>query len=241
MPSESFTWRYSLWVVGFVAAVWLTCFHFPIVWVATGIGEANRPFLDLYALLAGCDAVKLGLNPLLPNLLDPYNRPFGFSDWWFELARLGWGRKDTLWLGMVLAVTTLVAAVALVRPANRRERWMLGLLLVSPALLLAVYRANQDLVVFLLVSLGLVCFRGSGRPARALGVLLFAAAAVLKYFPLVTLVLLLDFRTRRGVLAGFALYAVVLLLACDGLLARARCKAVQAQRGSMTSCNVAVR
>jgi len=197
--------------------VWSACFLFPAVWVATGIGEANRPFLDLYALLAGCDAASLGLNPLLPNPLDPYHRPFGFSEWWFELARLGWGRKDTLWLGTVLIVVTLVAAVAMVRPANRREQYGLGLLLISPAWLLAVNRANQDLVVFLLVSLGLVCFRRSGRLARALGVILFAAAAVLKYFPLVTLVLLLDFRTRRGVLAGFALYVLVVLLAWPGL------------------------
>ena len=219
MPSESSPWRYSLWVAGLVAVAWLACFRFPVVWAATGLGEADRPFLDLYALLAGCDATRLGLNPLLPNPLDPYHRPFGFSDWWFELARLGLGREDTLWLGTVLVAVTLLVAVAMVRPANRREGWLLGLLLISPAVLLAVNRANHDLVVFLLLGLGLFCFRSPGGPARALGVILFAVAAVLKYFPLVTLVLLLDFRSRRGVLAGLTLYAVVLLLGWPGVAA----------------------
>ena len=84
-------------------------------------------------------------------------------------------------------------------------------------MLLAVNRCNQDLVAFLLISLGLVCFRSDGWPARMLGVVLLAAAAVLKYFPLVTLILLLDFRTRRELMGGFITYAVVLLLAWPGL------------------------
>ncbi len=210
-------WRGNLVLAGVVGMIWWLCFRFPAFWMASGIGEATRPFLDLYALLAACDAVKLGLNPLLPNMLDPYNRPFCFSEWWFELARLGWGRKDTLWLGTALLAATLVTAVQIARPVTRREQWALGLLLVSPAWLLAVNRANQDLVIFLVSSLGLVCFRNSGGPARALGVILFASSAVLKFFPLATLVLLLDFRSRRQVLAGFVLYALVLLLAWPGL------------------------
>ncbi|MEJ1974445.1 MAG: hypothetical protein WDM96_18915 [Lacunisphaera sp.] len=84
-------------------------------------------------------------------------------------------------------------------------------------MLIGVNRANQDLVIFLTVSLGLVCFRSAGLAMRILGVVLFAIAAVLKFFPLVTLVLLLEFRSRRQVLLGALAYGSVLLLAWPGL------------------------
>ena len=92
--------------------------------------------------------------------------------------------------------------------------------LVSTALgqfLLAVNRANNDLVVFVIVSLGLLCFRAGPWPWRALGIVLFSASAVLKYTPLVTLVVLLDLRTRRDLVAGLGLYSLVLVLSWPGL------------------------
>jgi hypothetical protein len=210
-------WRIGLLVLATTALTWALCFRFPVIWVVTGIGEPNRPFLDLYALLAACDAQRLGLNPLLPNPLDPYNRPFGFSSWWFEITALGWGRKDLIWLGTTLLAVSLLLAGAMTRPKNWRQGFWLGLLLISPAFLLSVNRANQDLVIFVVVSLGLASFRSASSAWRALGVVLLAAAAVLKYFPLVTVVLLLEFRSRRGVLGGAALYALVLLLAWPSL------------------------
>ncbi len=220
--SPSFAQRWKAWRLGLLVAattgiVWLLCFQHPVVWVIVGIGEPDRPFLDLHALLAGCDAIRLGLDPLQPNALDPYHRPFGFSSWWFELARLGLGLKDLIWLGAALLGTSLLTAIAMVRPANWRQALVLWLLLISPATLLAVNRANQDLVVFVIVSLGLACFRGTSGVARALGVVFLAAAAVLKYFPLVTAIMLFDFRTRRALIAGLGLYGLVLLLAWPGL------------------------
>lgn len=209
--------RWALWVAGVVLVVWWACFQSPAVWVATGIGEAHRPFLDTYAWLAGRDALRQGINPYMPHFLDPYNRPFGYSEWWFALPSLGLGRKDTVWCGTLLLMATLVTAVTMAQPRTRREGLELALLLVSPAWLLAVNRANQDLIIFVVVSLGLVCFRNRSGIIQSLGVLLCAVAAVLKYFPLATLVLLLDFRNWRRVLGGFSLYVLVLLLAWPGL------------------------
>ncbi len=217
MPSESSPWRHGLWVTGVVAVVWLACFRFPAVWVATGIGEANRPFMDLYGILAACDALRAGVDPFLPNNFDPYHRPHHYTEWWFGLGHLGLTRADTLWLGYTLLVVTLVAAVAIVRPRTGREGWALFLLLVSPAFLLAVNRTNNDLVVFVLICLGLFCFRREAGHWRALGIVLFAASAVLKYTPLVTLIVLLDLRTRRAFFAGLGLYGLVLVLAWPGL------------------------
>ena len=218
MSPESSSWRHSLWVAGLVAVVWLACFRFPAVWVATGIGEAHRPFMDLYGILAANDAQRAGVDPFLPNDFDPYHRPHVYSNWWFALGWLGLGRSDTLWLGTVLVTVVLLIGVGLVRPGTRREGIALLLLLVSPALLLAVNRANNDLVVFVMISLGLLCFRREPWYWRALGIILFAVSAVLKYSPLVTLIVLLDLRSRRALAAGLGLYGLVLLLAWPGLV-----------------------
>lgn len=209
--------RTAAWVGGVVLAAWAACFLFPQVWVTTGIGEANRPFMDLHGILAAVDAARAGVDPFVPNRFDPYHRPHVYTEWWLELGRLGLTRADTIWLGVALIVVVLLTALVMVRPRTRMEGAGLVLLLVSPAFLMTVNRANNDLVVFVLISAGLLCFRRAAWEPRALGVLLFALSAVLKYYPLVTLVLLLEVRTRRGLLASLALYAVVLGLAWPGM------------------------
>jgi hypothetical protein len=209
--------RTAAWVAGLVLLAWLACFRFPVVWVATGIGEANRPFMDLYGLLAASDAARAGVDPFLPNSFDPYHRPHVYTEWWLELGRLGLGRADTPWVGAALLVAVLVTALVMVRPRTARQGSTLLLLLVSPAFLMAVNRANNDLVVFVLISGGLLCFRRDVWPVRTLGVVLFAVSAVLKYYPLLTLVVLWELRSRRAFVAGLALYVLVLVLAWPGL------------------------
>lgn len=209
--------RTAVWVAGVALATWTACFLFPRVWVTTGIGEANRPFMDLHGILAAVDAARAGVDPFVPNSFDPYHRPHVYTEWWLELGRLGLTRADTIWLGVALVGVVLLTALVMVRPRTRTEGVGLALLLVSPAFLMTVNRANNDLVVFVLISAGLLCFRREGWELRTLGVLLFALSAVLKYYPLVTLLLLLDVRSRRGFLGSLALYAVVLVLAWPGM------------------------
>ncbi len=216
-PTRSDWRRTAAWVTGFVLLAWFACLRFPVVWIATGIGEANRPFVDLYGILAASDAAKAGVDPFLPNSFDPYHRPHVYTTWWLGLGRLGLARSDTFWLGWGLLGTVLLAAVVMVRPATRKEGLGLLLLLISPAFLMAVSRANNDLVVFVLISAGLLCFHRDSSLLRAFGVLLFALSAVLKYYPLVTLVILLELRSRREFAANLALYGLLLLVAWPGL------------------------
>ena len=204
-------------VGGVTAGIWWLCFQSPMFWVTAGMGEPNRPFIDLYGLLVAFDARHLGLDPFVPSSLDPYRRPHVYSEWWLALGDLGLGRKDIYWLGTLLVAGLIANAVAVARPRTWREGGALLALLLSPAFLLAANRANPDLNILMLVSVGLLCFRQAGFGWRALGILLFAISAVLKYFPLVTLLMLLDLRNRREFLAGLGLYLLVLVLAWPGL------------------------
>jgi hypothetical protein len=116
----------------------------------------------------------------------------------------------------------LLTAVAIARPQNGRQAAALALLLVSPAVLLGINRGNQDAIIFIVMSLGFVCLRRGQGVAPWLGVILEAATAVLKYFPLVNLVLLLGFRTRRKFILGLLLYGCVLALGAPGVIAALR-------------------
>jgi hypothetical protein len=205
---------YAGLVVGaLVWMVWLTCQHLPAVWLALGIGQAKEPFVDLYGLLASSDAYWAGINPFVPFDWDPYRRPFLYGEWWFALGWLGIDRKDNVWLGFLLAALVLVTSLVMARPQRRREWIYLLLLLVSPAWLLSFTRANNDPVILVLVSLGLCCYRSESRVARILGVLLFSSCVALKYYPLVTLVVLLESRNRRELLGALVLYFGVLVVA----------------------------
>jgi hypothetical protein len=207
-------WR-SVCVGGIAAvavwAVWVTCQRLPSVWNALGIGQASQPFVDLYGLLASSDAYWAGIDPFVPLDWDPYRRPFLYGEWWFVLGWLGIGREDNVWLGFLLGALVLLTSLFMARPRGRCEWVYLLLLLVSPVWLLSFTRANNDPVVLVLVSLGLCCYRSERWPQRVLGIVLFASSVALKYYPLVTLVVLLDSRNRRELGASLALYFAVLV------------------------------
>jgi hypothetical protein len=210
-------WRTRLLVGALVMIVWATCFRFPMAWRLTGIGEENRPFLDLYGLLASAERAQAGFDSYQPNPLDPYHRPNMYSEWWLVLGKMGLTRADTAWLGATLAISLLVAALGVLKPVTRREAALAVAVLLSPPLLMAVNRANNDLVVFLVMSAGFLALRGNRGAWRALGIVLFAISAPLKYYPLAGIAVLLHARSRRELVTWVVLYGLVLLLAWPAL------------------------
>lgn len=214
--------RRPAWEIPFLTAllaatIWVACFYTPGVWLLTGIGEADKPFLDLRHLLAAGQAAQLGLNPHVSNPFDPYLRLYGFSDWWLISGSLGLTLRDTAWIGTLLLGLTLASTVLLLKPAGWRQGAGLLLVLVSPPVLFLVNRANHDVVVFVLMSLALACLRHASGAVRALAILLLAVSAVLKYFPLAAVVILLEARTRREFAGWILLYGLVLVLAWPSL------------------------
>lgn len=195
------------------SAVWVLCFHFPAVWTATAIGEGDKPFLDLYGLLASGDAARAGANPFQLNPLDPYQRPLVYTEWWLITAELGLNRADTLWIGWILAGLMLATVVALIQPRTLEEGFATFLWLISPAILMSFQRANNDIVVFAILSAALALMRPEKEIHRLLAVVLFAVAAVIKYYPLAGLIVVLPARSRSSLVSGVLLYALVLCLA----------------------------
>ncbi|MFZ5497292.1 MAG: hypothetical protein ACOZE5_18375 [Verrucomicrobiota bacterium] len=212
---EWFSW---LGLACLVAAIWGAPFLFPRLWDVVGVRDLRPRFLDLYGSLAAAEAAQVGMDPYQPNPLDPLMRPHFYSSWWLMSGQLGLGRDDVMWLGAVLVAACLAVAVVWLRPRGCREWGLALLLLISPAFLLAVNRANNDLVIFLLLSAALVCLKSGREALRLGGVAFLSVAAVLKYYPSALLLLLLTAPTARQLARDVAVAAFVLLLGFPSML-----------------------
>jgi hypothetical protein len=179
-----------------------------------GVNHYGVWCLDLSAILASNDALARGLDPYAPNPLDVFGRPHVYAHWWLHLGRLGLTRGDALWLGFALAAAFFVAAVAPLRPRQPGEiAWSL-VVLCSPPVLLALERANNDLVIFVLLAPVVPCLLSRRPGVRLLAVPLLALAAALKAYPAVGVLVLLagvDRRDTRRLLFVAALVFLALL------------------------------
>jgi hypothetical protein len=156
-------------------------------------------FLDTYALLASSDALASGLDPYGPNPLDHLSRPHVYPSWWLYLGQLGLTRADHVWLGLAVGLAFSAAVAARLRPRSGGEALWYAAVWCSPPVIFALERANNDLVVFVLLAAVVPCVLAAGRGWRLLAILLVAIAAALKFYPLVALLLALPGANRREI------------------------------------------
>ena len=137
-------------LLGLLAAAYFGFFALhPDLYFSLGVNHYDGWFIDTFALLASNDALARGLDPYAPNPLDYFHRPHVYSHWWLHLRDLGLTRADTLWLGLGLVGTFLVAAMARLRPRTPGQVWWYAAVLCSSPVVLAVDRGNNDLVIFI--------------------------------------------------------------------------------------------
>ncbi len=167
-----------------VAAGYLSVMNFPRVLPLLGLNTDGRWFIDSAAILAASDAVRTGADPWLPNPLDAYGRPHCYSGWWLGLAATGLTREDNFLLGSLWVAAFFGSALLLLRPATIAVAAITAAALLSPPVLLAVNRANNDLVVFALLATGLILMVRDTAPRNASFAGAVAFATGLKFYPL---------------------------------------------------------
>jgi hypothetical protein len=163
---------------------------FPKLFFAVGVNHFGVWFLDTFALLASNDAVTLGRDPYVPNNLDYFHRPHVYSHWWLHLRDLGLTRAHTPWVGFGLVVAFLGTVLSQLRPRSAGELFWYTAVFFSSSVLLALDRANNDLVIFLLLSAVLPALLSVNRPLRFGAALPIAIATGLKFYPAVAALVL---------------------------------------------------
>jgi len=192
---------------------WIAGGFWPSVLRTLGIlGYGNTQFLDSYAVLAAVDAVSAGADPHGVNPLDPLMRGHVYSDWWLALRWLGLTRAHNFLVGLTWIAGFALTAWATARPRRMLESIWLGAVLLSPPFFLALDRANNDLVIFILLA---GCGWAVSTPARwprwvAIGSL--GLATGLKYFPAAAALGFLWVRPVRRMPAMFLAALVVVAL-----------------------------
>lgn len=187
-------WFWSFLAAVLAATVYCLCALHEPLWLRLGVNHLTPYFSDLVAVLAASDARYMGADPFaVPNYYDPFGRPHVYGPWWMELWRVGLRREDHVWLGLGLGMTTLVAVTCWLRPRGPAALGVAFALMASPAMLLGLERANNDLCVLLmlLAMAGLLIrARTWVRPGAVAGIVWLGAC--LKLYPLLAMPVLLE-------------------------------------------------
>jgi len=176
---------------------------------SVGVEPFRFPFLDIHAVLAAAECQRQGVDVYLSNSCDAIGRPHVYSPLWLAVMPAFVGTHGTLWAGLGVDLLFILSLSAVLRPRTSWDILVLGVAVFSPMTVFAIERANNDLVVFLLILCASILFTGS-RSYRVCSYTLFLAAGLLKYYPLALLTLLARER-RRDAVAIVIVIAVTLV------------------------------
>lgn len=169
-----------------------------------GMMQVTPPFLDTLAILAAMDCHAAGINVFQQNPCDIQDRPHVYGTLWLHLSQLGLQRADLTAAGLSLNLMFLAGLFALPRARGWQEVPVLILAYVSPVVVLALERANTDILVWVLVVVLTALL--PGRPmARAVAYALAVLAAMLKFYPITLLALLTRETLPRALMIGVPL------------------------------------
>src|SRR5271167_4011360 len=154
-----------------------------------GFEPFRFPFLDIHAVLAAVQCQRAGIDVYLYNPCDELGRLHVYSPLWLLLTPSFLDTTATTAVGLALDLMFILSLAIAIRPVSWGETLIVGLVALSPMTVYALERANCDLVVFLLILAGIVL---DAAPRRwRLGCYAFyLTAGLLKYYPLVLLILL---------------------------------------------------
>jgi hypothetical protein len=110
------------------------------------------PYADVVALLASGQAKQAGLDIYGPNPLDPLHRPHVYGPGWLVSGAFGLTVNDAQWIGPLLIALFIVAAAGVIAPRRWQDTVIAAAILCSPSVMLGIDRANNDLIVFLLLA-----------------------------------------------------------------------------------------
>jgi len=177
-----------------------------------GIVPYRFPFLDTHAILSALQCAGRGIDPYRYNPCDVLTRAFVYSPMMLEAAILPVTPAWNAPVGILFALLYFIAIASLPPPRGVGGGVVMVLAIFSTMSVFALERGNVDLVVFAMVVLaGHLARRGA--IVRGLGYAVIVFAALLKYYPIVALIVALRERPRRVLTVAFWTGAILVLFA----------------------------
>ncbi len=153
------------------------------------------PFIDAQQIPALVECSRHGVDVFVSAPCDPLHRALAYSPLWLKASFLPTGKAWSNWIGLSLGAAFYASLALLPQPRRPLGALLFILATFSSLPTFAVERGNMDLVMFVLVALGGWCWL---RPLaiRLPGYVLIVFAGLLKFYPLVLMLLFLRERMK---------------------------------------------
>ena len=185
------------------------------LWPSLGVNSAPTLFYDARNVAAAADCWALGYDPLIENPCDPAGRVMVYPRIWVVVHYLGVTQEQTLLFGGILVALFLASVLLLVGRLTIAEGFVVAAAVVSPAVMLAVERANVDIVIFVVFVAAVFAWRARDKVTPLLSPALIVVAAIAKLYAIFALPAYWFTGVRRArwaVVGGVAVMGAYLLL-----------------------------
>ncbi len=191
-------------------------------WEMIAVPALSPPFADTWTVTDSIDCLQAGQDPYVVRSFDPWHRVYNYPPIWLGLRYFGVSTRASNWMGVTLAIFSVVALLLLFR-AGSVTTWLLCFFsTICWSLLYGVERGNIDQAIFLLLVGGFFLIeRQKPEFWVAWTTLLISVLTLLKIFPVISVVVLV--RNRRSVLTALAAGGIAmaaLLATCGHRLAQ---------------------
>jgi hypothetical protein len=155
---------------------------------AWGIVPFRFPFLDISQSLAAWECTRQGFDVMMSNPCDVLNRSYIYSPIWIAAAGLPLGVANTPVVGWSLGLLFVSSLYLLPAPRSGVELALTITATLSTMVVYALERANADILLFMMALAA--SFLAEGRVAgRLLGYGVALTAALIKYYPIMVLII----------------------------------------------------
>lgn len=149
------------------------------LWSYWGVQRMEIIFPDLHVLLSAIDAHYQGINVFKENPLCYFKIPHVYSNAWFIFHYIGFSDEHRFFIGIV----TLFIFSCAVAWLSKKKIFLFALFLCSPAVLLAVERCNNDVILFLMLLLTAKLTFCKNNKLLIIAHLILIFSTALKYYP----------------------------------------------------------
>ena len=207
------TLTYALSMLGLWIVYLATLQHFKL-WGLVGVPHMQPLFADLHAILSARECYAKGLDVFVTNPCDVMGRIHVYGSAWLGFSQVGFGAPPLSLLGVCVGLTFMSIAVYLIKPKSRFEFIAAALILFSPAITLGLERANNDLIIFMLVALSAILFNFHRQATTAVGFFAIYLATILKMYPVILFLipLIVTARPRKELAITALLLATVVFI-----------------------------
>ena len=212
------SWRRSIWwrlaipacglaLIGLLAILYV---NYPYIYhklmTAFVALPFSRPFIDWEFIPSAVTCWVQGIDVYVNNTCYAAVPDMGhpYSPLWLRLTFIQFADGLTNFFGLLFAVLFFLSLAILPPPRNAKFDFAIRLFsAISSATGFALERANVDIVMFLMIMLGVLACR-SRLPVRLVGYAVIAVAGLLKFYPMVALILAIRERPAIFITIGVA-------------------------------------